>query len=415
MPALPAFARSLLGAAALATALAGGALAWTPTWTASSMNTQPGDTVLAGFYDQTLREVVRVSVGGEKVRLRLSNEFGSDPVTIDKLHVAIAGDTLGTIVEGTDRAVTFGGRESVTLLPGAPALSDPVELEVPPLARLAISSYFKDRAPIQTYHYEATQTALVSPVGDFTDAVTMPEEQRTTSHYFVNAVLVESTPDQRAVVAFGDSITDGYLSTLDADRRYPDRLAERVLATAGLENVAVVNQGIGGNRLLSGGRGAPALARLDRDVIALPNVSHVILLMGINDIGWASSMLAPSSSAPTAEDVIAAYGQIIERARAEGIKVIGATMTPFEGAFENFPPLRAFYSPEKEEVRVAVNEWIRTGGAFDGVVDFDAAVRDPDHPSRIRAEFDGGDHLHPGDAGYQAMADAVDLKLLGLE
>ena len=376
---------------------------WITTWTASPMNTQPSDSVWLGFYDQTVREVARLSVGGDRLRLRLSNEFGSVPVVIDSIHVALAGEG-GAIQPETDRGVTFGGKRAVTLAPGAPAFSDPIDFEVAPLSHVAVSMYFKDRAAIQSYHYEAQQTAYVSSGGDFTGKESMPVEQKFTSHYFLSGIMVEGAAGARVVVAFGDSITDGFRSTIDGDRRFPDDLAERLQKTPGFEHVAVVNQGIGGNRVLHDGRGAKALARFDRDVLSVPNVSHVIFLEGINDIGWPDSPIASADEAVTAEQLFDAYRQLVERAHLRGIKVIGATLMPFEDTFAGVS-LHAFYNPEKEKVRVAVNDWIRSSNVFDGVIDFDAVTRDPQHPSRIRAEYDGGDHLHPNDLGYKAMAE----------
>jgi lysophospholipase L1-like esterase len=282
---------------------------------------------------------------------------------------------------------------------------------VAPLSHVAVSMYFKDRAAIQSYHYEAQQTAYVSSDGDFTGKESMPVEQKFTSHYFLSGIMVEGAAGARVVVAFGDSITDGFRSTIDGDRRFPDDLAERLQKTPGFEHVAVVNQGIGGNRVLHDGRGAKALARFDRDVLSVPNVSHVIFLEGINDIGWPDSPIASADEAVTAEQLFDAYRQLVERAHLRGIKVIGATLMPFEDTFAGVS-LHAFYNPEKEKVRVAVNDWIRSSNVFDGVIDFDAVTRDPQHPSRIRAEYDGGDHLHPNDRGYKAMADAIDLTLL---
>jgi lysophospholipase L1-like esterase len=212
--------------------------------------------------------------------------------------------------------------------------------------------------------------------------------------------------------AFGDSITDGARSTTDTDNRWPDHLAERLSQAPEYGAVAVVNQGIGGNRVLSDGMGIKALARFDRDVLSQPSVSHVVIMEGINDIGWPGTFLTPPEEPVTAEKIIAGYQQLIDRAHLHGIKVTGATLTPFEDSFAG-APLQTFYNPEKEKMRQTVNEWIRGSGAYDGVIDFDAVVRDPQHPLKIRAEYDAGDHLHPNDAGYKAMGDSVDLKLLG--
>ncbi len=383
---------------------------WVATWTAAPMNTRPSDMVVAGFHNQTVREIVRVSIGGQRIRIRLSNEYGSRPVPIQSIHVALA-NVDGTIQTASDRPVTFGGLRSVTLLAGAPMLSDSIELSVSPLAHLAVSTYFKEWAPVESYHFEAQQTAFLSTLGDSVRDEKFVAGQTTTSHYFLSGVFIECADDARTVVALGDSITDGYLSTINGDRRYPDRLAERVLADNGLKNVAVVNQGIGGNRLLSDGRGASALARFDRDVLSLPHVSHVVLLEGINDIGWPGTILDSEHSEPTLDTLASGYRQLIARAHAHGIKVILATIVPFEGNSED-KQLPSYFSADKERLRLQVNDWIRRNHEVDGVVDFDLAIRDPARPGCMRREFDSGDGIHPNDAGYKAMADAVDLAML---
>ena len=279
---------------------------WITTWTASSMNTQPSDSVWLGFYDQTVREVARLSVGGDRLRLRLSNEFGSVPVVMrfDPRRPCRRGRSHPAR-DGSGRDVRR--QAAVTLAPGAPAFSDPIDFEVAPLSHVTVSMYFKDRAAIQSYHYEAQQTAYVSSDGDFTGKESMPVEQKFTSHYFLSGIMVEGAAGARVVVAFGDSITDGFRSTIDGDRRFPDDLAERLQKTPGFEHVAVVNQGIGGNRVLHDGRGAKALARFDRDVLSVPNVSHVIFLEGINDMAGRNSPIASADEAVTAEQLFDAY------------------------------------------------------------------------------------------------------------
>jgi lysophospholipase L1-like esterase len=383
---------------------------WINTWTAGPMPPWAGP-IPAGFFDQTVRQVVRISLGGQRVRVRLSNEFGFRPVEVEAAHIAVAGAT-GSIQTDTDRALTFNGKSTVTLLPGAPVLSDPVELKLAPLTHLAVSLYFEQRAEVRTYHLEAAQTAYISSLGNFVSAEKMPVGDTATSRFFLTAVMVDAPTDARVVVAFGDSITDGARSTPDTDNRWPDHLAERLSQAPEYGAIAVVNEGIGGNRVLSDGMGIKALARFDRDVLSQPSVSHVVILEGINDIGWPGTFLTPPEEPVTAEKIIAGYQQLIDRAHLHGIKVIGATLTPFEGAFAG-APLQTFYNPDKEKMRQAVNEWIRQSSAYDGVIDFDAVVRDPQHPSKIRAEYDAGDHLHPNDEGYKAMGDSVDLKLLG--
>jgi len=382
------------------------------TWAASPMNVWPGDAVLYGFHDQTVRQVVRISKGGVRFCIRLSNEHGSEPIDIGAASIARAS-AGGGIEGGSARGLTFGGSRAARILPGAPLLSDPVEFEAGDLCDLAVSLYFSGFAPVQTYHFEAQQTAYISDYGEFVDAERMPLQQTSTSRYFLTTVLVGCEADSRSIVCFGDSITDGFGSTVDANARWPDRLAERLSAAGLLTRLGVLNHGIGGNRVnASRARGASALARFDRDVLSLPNVGHIVLLEGINDIGWPGTMLAGAAEAVSVEDMVGSYRQLIARTHMRGIKVIQGTLTPFAGAFQG-EALRTFHSPEKERMRRAVNEWIRTSSPADAIVDFDRALADPQDDSRIRAEFDCGDGLHPSDAGYKAMADLFDLDFFG--
>lgn len=317
------------------------------------------------------------------------------------------------ITAGSDRPLTFGGRPSVSVPPGAPILSDPVDLAVPPLGSVAVSLFLPEITPTTTWHNEGAQTAYISGPGDFAATATFEPAQTITSRIFLFEILVDAKPGARAVVTFGDSITDGAASTPDANHRWPDFLAERLHA-AGAE-VAVVNQGISGARVLRDRMGDNALARFDRDVLNQPHADTVVLMMGINDIGWPGMLLVPAGEpAPSAEDIIVDYEQLIARAHGKGLRILGATLTPFEDTFAGHP-LFGYYDETKEATRQAVNRWIRTSGAFDGVIDFDAATRDPSRPKHIRAEFDSGDHLHPQDTGYQAMADSIDLGLLGVK
>ena len=388
---------------------------WIDTWSASPQPVWEPDffapvAIPRSLRDQTIRQVARVSLGGSRVRVELSNEYGEQPLVIGAAHVALAGSN-GAIEQGSDRALTFGGRPSVTIPPGAPILSDPVELAVAPLGSVAVSLYLPEITPTTTWHNDARQTAYISAAGNVAAETSFPPAQTITSRIFLSGIMVDAPAETRAVVLFGDSITDGDGSTLDANHRWPDLLAER-LHKAGAE-VAVLNEGISGARVLRDRMGDNALARFDRDVLSHPRADTVVLMMGINDIGWPGTLLVPKGEpAPAAEDVIDGYEQLIARAHANGLRILGATLTPFEDTFHG-GPLYGYYSEEKEAKREAVNTWIRTSGAFDGVIDFDKVARDPADPKHIQAAYDKGDHLHPNDTGYKAMAESVDLGLLG--
>jgi len=418
---------SVLAAAAVALATMSGMSAaqspntgpanWVHTWTASPQPDWGPDFfapvgIPRSLRDQTIRQIARVSLGGERVRVEFSNEYGKQPLVIGSAHIALAGEK-GAIVPGTDRPLTFSGKESVTVPPGAPIWSDPVELAVKPLEIVAVSLYLPEVSPTTTWHNDARQTAYISANGNFVADETFKPALTVPSRIFLSGIAVDARPETRSVVMFGDSITDGDGSSLDANNRYPDVLAERLVAAGA--DISVLNEGISGARVLTDRMGDNALARFDRDVLSHPKVGTVVLMMGINDIGWPDSILVPKGErAPSAEEIIVGYQQLIDRAHVHGLKIIGATLTPFEDTFKG-GPIEGYYNVDKEAKRKAVNEWIRTSGAFDGVIDFDALMQDPKDPERIRAEFDKGDHLHPNDAGYQAMAESIDLELLGVK
>lgn len=352
-----------------------------------------------GFTNQTVRMVVRTSIGGQRLRIKVENAFNSAPVTIGAAHIALRAKD-SEIVAASDRALTFNGKPGCILSPGVVRLSDPVDLKVAPLTDLAVSLYFPGETGPPTSHGTGLHTTYISREGDFTGQPAIADAATTLSYYYLAAVDVEAPAAAAALVTFGDSITDGTASTPNSDHNWPSLLAARLAKNKKTASVGVANMGIGGNRVLYDGSGASALARLDRDVLSQSGVKWVMLLEGINDIGRVGTN---TPEAPTADDLIAAYKQLIEIAHTHGIAVIGCTLTPYEGAG---------YSREPgEAVRQAVNTFIRTGGAFDAVVDFEAATRDSGNPKRFRAAFDPGDHLHPNDAGYQAMADAVDLAI----
>lgn len=392
--------------------------AWVATWAASP---EPADAdasePLLNIENQTVRERVRVSVGGPQIRLRLSNEFGSAPLLIGSVTVALPNGPAG-IQSASIRTLTFDSRNSVSISAGAPILSDPIDFSVTQGTEISISLYFPKRVSSVTWHIFALKHAVVSTRGDHTRDENIQGGADSESSIAVSAVLVPAQPSQRLIAAFGDSLIDGYGSTLDADGNWQSDLVRRLQKTSADSKLAVVNEGIGGNRLLSNGRlafmGDNALARFDRDVLSLPGVTHIVLFEGLNDIGFPgarlgeTSLLADPAEARTAEDVIDAYRQLIARAHVRGIEAIGCTLIPFEGANLKIP---GYYSDAKEAVRQKVNQWIRSSGAFDGVIDLDKILRDPDHPSRIASRFAWKDHLHPNDTGYQAIADAIDLSL----
>lgn len=355
---------------------------------------------------EVIRQTVRLSLGGEALRIRLSNELGSAALAVASAHVAMPGRDPGSIDPATDQALTFGGHRSVLIQPGMPMVSDPLTLKTEALQDIVISMFITRQTGPTATHPTAAATTFVSDATSDVAAPTLKQATTSSARFFVSGVEVKRSGAQ-AVVTFGDSITDGYRSSIDQNHRWPDFLAER-LSKAG-RPIAVVNAGISGNRILYdlpyAEFGPSALARLDRDAFSVPGVRTIVLLESINDIGTPgeSGLLEQTVSAA---DIIAGMGQIITRAHAHGIRVIGATLTPFAG------PDIGYYSPGGEAKRQAVNRWIRDSHQFDGVVDFDTALRDPKRPDHLASMFDSGDHLHPNDAGYKRMADSVDLDML---
>ena len=385
---------------------------WVGTWAAAmhAPSAGFGEEFPSQFFEfdrQTVRQIVRTSIGGDQVRVRLANAFGDDPLVIGAARLALR-DADERIDPASDRVLTFSGNPSVTIPPGALVVSDPVALTFPALSELAVSIYFPEPTTSTTVHAFAFQTNYFSPEGDFTAEAALPVETTAQSWVFLSGIDVTVTEPTGVVVALGDSITDGAISTPDMNQRWPDLLAERLMADADQPAMAVLNAGIGANRILNDPpdgfefAGPNALARFDRDVLAQPGVTHLIVFEGINDIGLPVVSGDPEELV-SAEEIIAGLRQLAERAHEHDIVAFGATITPFEGSM--------VFSEEGETIRRAVNDWIRTGGAFDAVIDFDAVVRDPRQPTRLLSAFDAGDALHPNDAGFRAMAESIDLAL----
>lgn len=401
-----AIGRSWLAAAILSAALAGTGAAWAQDSWIGSWGASPAFPVGPELNNATIRQLVRISAGGSKVRVRFTNETGTQPLVIGAATIARPGNAPGSIDPASSKPLTFGGATSITVPPGAPAISDPIDLAVSPLDSLSISLFVSRWTGPSVVHPLAVQTAWISITGDSTTAPTLPDATESTMRFLLSRVEVAA--EGGTVVTLGDSITDGYGSGVDASRRWPDILAER-LAKAGGPAVGVVNSGISGNRILHDLPeqmfGPSALSRFDRDVLSVPGVRWVVIMEGINDIGHSGSAGLPEQ-AVSADEIIGGLRQLVARAHGAGLKAYCATLTPYEGTvFANY------YSAEGETKRQAVNQWIRTGKGCDAVIDFDAAVRDPAQPSKLKAEFDEGDHLHPNAAGYEAMANAVDLGL----
>jgi lysophospholipase L1-like esterase len=357
--------------------------------------------------DATLRQIVHLSIGGAELRVHLSNRFGSAPLHLTSVHIArpVSSDSP-KIVATTDQALTFSGAPGVTIPAGADYISDPIAFSAAQLSDLAITLHIDLPPPTQTGHPGSRATSYLAH-GDLVSAADLPQAEKFDHWFFIAAVDVLAPAAAAAVVTLGDSITDGHAATTNGNDRWPDALARRLQADPATKMLGVLNQGIGGNRLLLDQTGPNALARFDHDVLVQGGVRYLIVLEGINDLG----MLTRDGEVPQAQHealvrgIIAAYEQIIARAHTHGIKVLGGTITP-DGGFTYYHP-----GPQNEADRQAVNKWIRVPGHFDAVIDFDKAMRDPQHPDRLLPVYDSGDHIHPSPAGYRAMAKAVPLSL----
>jgi len=372
---------------------------WVATWAVSPQRA-PAPLAIDG---QTLRQVVHVSLGGKTVRVRFSNAYGTAPLVIGSAHVALSAGG-GAIVGGTDRTLTFGGAPTIAIPAGALAVSDPVALTVADLGDLAVSLFLPGVVAATTFHESALHTNYLSAPGDFTAAGTIAGST-TEAYHFLSGLEVVAAKRAGAIVALGDSVTDGYLSTVDTNQTYPYLLAARLQSNPSTSQLAVLNQGVGGNRLLHDFVGTSGAARFDRDVLAQTGAAFVIVLQGNTDL-LIPGLIGDPTQVVTVADLIQGHRQIIERAHALGLKAIGGTLNPVEGY-----PFPGFWTPALEAKRQAFNQWMRTSRAYDAVIDFDAVLRDPSQPSRLLPAFDSGDHVHPNDDGYRAMADAIDLSL----
>src|ERR1700720_3927465 len=373
---------------------------WVGTWAAAPARAEG----VVGFNNHTLRMMPRLSLGGDTLRVRISNAYGARPLVIGAARIGLRDKGPG-VVPGSNGKLPFGGSDSGVIAAGPLLVSDPVQLNAPALADLAVSLYLPGEVLANfaiTGRY-ARQTNYISPAGNFADATVMPVGNLTDQWFFVSGVDVVAPGEAGGIVALGDSLTDGNISTIDAFCRWPGQLARRLAERRG-RPFGVMNQGLGGNRILHDIRGDSGVRRFDRDVLAAPGVTHAIVMLGTNDL---RNRWAKPEERSTGEQMIAGLAQLAVRARTAGIKIFGATLTPFEN--ETFLP--GAWTPEREKTRQALNEWIREGGAFDSVVDFDRALRDPEHPTSMLPIYDCGDHLHPSDLGYNAMGDAIDLSL----
>lgn len=401
----------IIGMGVLGAALLGAAApprdVWVGSWAASQQVPEPRNALPdPALADATLRQVVRLSTGGRRIRVLLSNAFGTEPLRIDAAHVARAG-VGAALLPGTDRALTFDGARDMLIPAGASYWSDPVTLDSPALSSVTVSLHFPASPTVQTSHPGSRATSYIvsgNHVGD-----NMLSNPQTVEHWFqlAGVAVAAATPAARAVVTLGDSITDGHGATTNGNDRWPDLLAARLQANPTTRAVGVLNHGIGGNRLLTDGLGPNVLARFDRDVLAQPGVRYLVVLEGINDLGTLTreAPVAPAEHEALVARMIGTYRQIIARAHAAGIKAYGATILPDGGS--------GYYHPDarNEADRAAVNAWIRAPGHFDAVIDFDATMRDPVAPTKLRKAYDSGDGLHPSALGYNAMAQSIPLAL----
>lgn len=383
---------------------------WVTSWNASQEPIWGSDFVLPKkipdkMKNQTIRQTARISIGGNRVRVVFSNEYGKKPLNIGESHAALTDHGVN-IIQGSDRKLTFGGKTSVAIPAGETITSDPIHLKVNSLAKVTVSLYLPEETELTTFHWDSRQTNYIES-GNVTSAASFQADRTIDASMFLSGILVDSPKNKGTVVAIGDSITDGNGATMDTNTRWPDYLANRLVS----QGFSVINAGISGNRLLKDGMGASVLSRFDRDVLSHPNVKSVIVMIGINDISWPGTGFAPAEIRPTLDELVTGYRQLINRAHAHNLEIIGVTLTPFEGALSG-TNLDHYYNKEKDELRNKLNNWIRASGEFDSVVDLDALMKDPLHPTRLLTKYDSGDHLHPGNVGNKRIADSIDLNVI---
>lgn len=397
----------LAGATSLLISASGGART-VPAWNASQQPTWGSDFIFptnipSQLENRTLRQVVRMGIDGRNPRIVLSNTYGKQPVTLSGVH--LAPSLGGSRIDGQrSHVVRFGGSATVTVAPGASMVSDPVRFSVRAGQDMAVSMRFAGKPIIESFHWDGKRTGYVLEGPRLNDAAPAVSAT-TTTRILLSGVVVENSKARGTVVTLGDSITDGATATLDAETRWPDYLAKR----AAPRGIAVVNAGISGARMLADGMGSSALARFDRDVLAQPNVKTLILMLGTNDIAWPGTPFDPKAPAMTFEALTTGYLAIVAKAHASNVRIIGTTVPPFANALPDTPLAATYYTPAKDAMRRRLNEWIRNSATFEAVIDFDRVLRDPGSPNHLAAAYDSGDHLHPGDAGNKAMADAINL------
>lgn len=383
---------------------------WVTTWAASPQKVWNKDFVFPTnipdqISNQTIKQISQISLGGEAVRLVFTNQYGDQPLYIDKTTVGLVkGQSLKS---KNAYPVYFSGKLKAQILPDKQLISDPIQLPVPDHGQLMVNTFIQKPTTFKTFHWDAKQTSWLITGNQTTNLNTPSSAKTTTARLLLSAVEVKPKRKAHVVAVIGDSITDGATATLDANTRWTDFLAKRLSP----HQIAVINSGISGNRLLTDGMGDSALERLQKEVFQYSGVKTLIVLVGINDISWPGTAFAPKQQIPSFEALTQGYKRVVDEAHRQGIQVIGATLLPFSGALPN-TPLDNYYQPNKDELRQRINHWIRTSHTFDGVLDLEQGLKDPKHPDRLNPIYDSGDHLHPNDRGNQQMANLVDLKQL---